>query len=312
MCPFAVPPTLVRTDATVNFNWITTPPAASIGLTNFCVRWRGSIQPEYSETYTFTTDTDSGVRLYVNGQLLINEWVNQPATAWSNTITLTAQQRYNLEMDFYNQIGGAQAQLYWSSPSTPNAIIPQTQLYPVTNPPPAVVLTSPASGSTFTASATVSLSADADAMYNPLSFVSFYTNGILVGSVSNAPYAFTVTGLVAWSYTLTATATDGSGLTGTSAPVAVTVNAASGLPYGLITNATLVAFLNQKMPGSFSGTIPALLSATGAFADTPNRIPAGGLITYLPNTPLWYDNAVKSRYLALPYSGGLIPPGAAN
>jgi uncharacterized repeat protein (TIGR03806 family) len=305
---FSVQPTLVRTDPAIDFDWTSTPPAVSIGLTNFVVRWIGTVQPEYSETYTFSTDTDSGVRLYVNGQLLIDEWVNQPATAWSNTITLTAQQRYNIEMDFYNQTGGAMAQLYWSSPSTPNAIIPQTQIYPVTNPPPAVVLAAPANGSSFTAAASVSLSADADAPYNPLSYVSFYTNGTFLGVVSNAPYAFAVTGLPAGSYTLTATATDGSGLTGTSAPVNITVAAASGLPYGLTTNAALAPFLNQNMPGSYTGSIPLVLSATGAFVDTPNRIPASGLIPYVPNTPLWSDNAVKSRYLALPYNGGLIPP----
>ncbi|HUD47494.1 MAG TPA: LamG-like jellyroll fold domain-containing protein [Candidatus Baltobacteraceae bacterium] len=305
---FSVPPTLVRTDPDIDFNWTSTPPAASIGLTNFVVRWIGSLQPEYSETYTFSTDTDSGVRLYVDGQLLINKWVNEPATAWSNTITLTAQQRYNIEMDFYNKSGGAVAQLYWSSPSTPNAIIPQTQIYPVTNPPPSVVLSAPSNGATYTASASVSLSADADAQYNPISYVSFYTNGTILGVVSNAPYAFTVTGLPAGSYTLTATATDGSGLVGTSAPVTITVAAASGFPYGLTTNATLAAFLNQNMPGSYTGSIPSLLSETGAYVDTSNRVPASGLIPYVPNTPLWSDNAVKSRYLALPYNGGLIPP----
>ncbi len=211
-------------------------------------------------------------------------------------------------MEFYNQTGGAVAQLYWSSPSTPNGIIPETQLYPATNPPPAVVLSAPVDGSAFTAFASVSLSAEADAPYNPLSYVSFYTNGGLVGIVSNAPYAITVTGLQAGNYTLTATATDGSGLTGTSAPVNITVAAANGFPYGLTTNGTLAAFMNQTMPGSSSGSIPLLLSETGAFVDTPNRVPAAGLIPYVPNTPLWSDNAVKSRYLGLPYSGGLIPP----
>jgi mono/diheme cytochrome c family protein len=306
---FAIPPSLVETDATINFNWATTPPTPSIGLTNFAVAWVGSVQPEYNETYTFTTDTGGGVLLYVNGQLLINEWLNQPPTMWSNSITLTAQQRYNIKMEYFNQNGGAGAQLHWSSPSTPNAIIPQSQLYPETNPPPVVELTSPTDGATFTAAATISLSANADALYNPLSYVSFYTNGTLLGTVSNTPYAVTATGLPAGNYLLTATATDGSGLSSTSAPVPITVKPSSGLPYGLTTNGVLAPFLNQNMPGSYSGTLPALLSETGAFADTPNRIPASGLIPYVPNTPLWSDGAVKSRYLGMPYSGGgLISP----
>ncbi len=305
---FALPATLVRTDAAINFNWAATPPDPAIGLTNFAVRWTGSIQPQYNETYTFSTETDSGARLFVNGELLINKWVNQPATAWSNSIALLAQQRYNIEMDFFNQSGGALAQLFWSSPSTPQAIIPQSQLYPVTNPPPAVVLSGPTNGAVFTAAASVSLSAEADALYNPLSCVSFYTNGVLVGAVSNAPYALTVTGLPAGSYTLAATATDGSGLTGASIPVNITVAAASGLPYGLTTNGTLGPFLNQRMPGVFTGSIPLLLSQTGAFADTSNRVPSPGLIPYVPNTPLWSDSAVKSRYLAVPNDAALITP----
>ncbi len=303
---FNVPPTLTRTDAVVNFNWVSTPPAASIGLTNFVVRWIGTVQPEYNETYTFSADTDSGVRLFVNGQLLINKWVNQPATTWSNSITLNAQQLYNLEMDFYNPTGGAVAQLYWSSPSTPNAIIPQTQLYPSTNPPPTVIVSSPANNSSYTATASVTIGVNADAPYNPIAAVSFYANTTFLCSVSNLPYTLTTTGLPAGNYALTAVATDGSGLSSTSAPVNITVTPGTGAPYGLTAAAPVPAFLN--MPTTFTGTLPPLLSLTGAYSDTPNRVPATGLIPYQPNTPLWSDNAVKSRYLAVPNTGGPLTP----
>ncbi len=303
---FSASPTFTRTDPTVNFNWSTTPPSVSIGLSNFVVRWTGAVQPEYNETYTFTTATANGVRLFVNGQLLINHWTNQPFTAWSNTITLAAQQRYNIEMDFFNQSAGAMAQLSWSSPSTANAIIPQTQLYPVTNPPPSVIITAPVPGSAYTASASVTLTADADTSYNPLASVSFYANGTFVGTVTNAPYTVTTTGLGAGTNALTAMATDGSGLSSTSAPVSINVNARSGAPYGMTTNTPVAAFLN--MPTTSGGLLPPLLSETGAFSDTPNRIAASGLIPYNPNVPLWSDGAVKSRYMAVPNNGGATTP----
>ena len=47
------------------------------------------------------------------------------------------------------------------------------------------MLTSPANGSTYTASASVTISADADAPYNPISKVDFYANSAFLGSVSN-------------------------------------------------------------------------------------------------------------------------------
>ena len=46
------------------------------------------------------------------------------------TIPLHAGQQYPITMEFYENGGGAVAQLSWSSPSTAKAIIPQSQLYP--------------------------------------------------------------------------------------------------------------------------------------------------------------------------------------
>jgi uncharacterized repeat protein (TIGR03806 family) len=304
--PFTGSPTLTRIDPTVNFNWGSGSPDPSIGVDTFTVRWTGSVQPQFNETYTFYATADDGVRVWVNGQQLINAWVDQSATTYQGSISLKAQQLYNIVMEYYENGGSAVAQLSWSSPSVTKAIIPQTQLYPFTNPPPGVVLISPASNTTYTASASVTLNATAAAQYNRLDNVAFYANGVFLGSISNNPYLLTTTGLAAGSYALTAVAMDGSGLTSTSAPVNITVNPGSGLPYGLTTRTPVPAFFN--MPQTFNGTLPTLLSQAGVFANTPNMTPANGLIPYSPNTPLWSDGATKTRWMALPYNGGLDTP----
>jgi hypothetical protein len=305
---FTNPPTLTRTDAVVNFNWNSVGPDPTVGQTVFTVRWTGSVEPQFNETYTFYATADDGVRLWVNGQLLANGWVDQAPTTYQGSITLKAQQLYNIRMDYYQNGGGAEAMLAWSSPSTVQAIIPQTQLYPYTNPPPSVILTAPSGSATnFTAAASVTVSAEADAPYNPIGFVSFYANGSFLGSVSNLPYTVTATGLAAGHYALTAVAVDGSGLSSTSAPVNITVTNGSGLAYGLTSNATVSAFLN--MPTTYNGALPALLSGTGAFSNTTNRTPAAGLIPYAPNEPQWKDNALSSWLMAVPNNGGVITPG---
>ncbi len=223
---------LVRTDAVINFNWSTNPPMAGIGLSNYTVRWTGSFQPQYDETYTLYTTTDDGVRLYVNGQLLINDWVDQTATTNRVSLPLVAQQLYSIELDYYQHNSNALAILAWSSASTPQMVIPQTQLYPFTNPPPTVILTSPTNNATYTGTASVTISAEADAPYNPISGVSFYASGNFLGTVSNVPYTLTATGLGAGIYNLQAVAFDGSGLSSTSAVATITVAAGSGQPYG--------------------------------------------------------------------------------
>ena len=91
--------------------------------------WTGQIEPLYTETYTFQTSTDDGVRLWVDGQLIIDKWLDQAATAHTGSIALVAGQKVDIRMDYYENAGGATAQLAWSSPSQALQIVPQSQLY---------------------------------------------------------------------------------------------------------------------------------------------------------------------------------------
>jgi hypothetical protein len=120
---------LTRTDATVNFDWGAGSPAPSLGADTFSVRWTGQVQPQFSQTYTFYTRVDDGVRLWVNGSLLVDKWIDQAPTEWSGAIALTGGTKYNIQLDFYENGGGAVAQLSWSSPSQAKQIIPESRLF---------------------------------------------------------------------------------------------------------------------------------------------------------------------------------------
>src|SRR5205814_5590868 len=85
---------LTRTDATVNFDWGTGSPYLLIGANTFSARWTGFVQPQYSQTYTFYTTSDDGVRLWVNGIQIINNWTDHGSTENSGTITLVAVVKY--------------------------------------------------------------------------------------------------------------------------------------------------------------------------------------------------------------------------
>jgi len=296
------PPTLVRVDSRIDFNWSTTGPDPSVGQNNFTVAWTGSVQPQFDETYTFSSTADDGVRLWVNGQELYNGWVAEGATTYDGSIALKAGQLYNIELDYFQSGGDAVVGLQWSSPSTPEEFIPTTQLYPYTNPPPVVALTAPANGATVTGGSSVTLTANAAAQYNLLSQVVFYTNGVCLGGLTNPPYTLTVSGLAPGSLVLTAVAMDGSGLASTSAPVTLTINPGSGRPYGLTNRPVVPAYFN--LPASIMGALPATLSQAGVFTDTTNLVPAAGLLPYTPNTLAWSDGAVSTHWLAVPWAGG--------
>ncbi|MFZ6012174.1 MAG: PQQ-dependent sugar dehydrogenase, partial [Bacteroidota bacterium] len=125
---FTGQPDLVRLDATVNFNWGDGAPASGITPDHFTVRWLGEVLPQFTEEYTFSVTADDGIRLWVNNVLLIDKWIDQPPTQWSGTMLLMAGQKYPVKIEYYENGGGAVAQLHWSCSKFAKQIIPASQL----------------------------------------------------------------------------------------------------------------------------------------------------------------------------------------
>jgi regulation of enolase protein 1 (concanavalin A-like superfamily) len=99
--------------------------------------------------------------------------------------------------------------------------------------PPVVSITGPASGSTFTAPASITISAAASDSDGSIAKVDFFSGATLLGSDVTAPYSVTWNNVAAGSYTVTAVATDDSGAAATSAAVSITVSgSSSALPAG--------------------------------------------------------------------------------
>ena len=125
---------LTRLDPTVDFTWGT----ASLPIANnggyYSVRWTGQVQPQYSETYYFVANTDDGVKLWVNDQLVIDFWTNKLATDLTGSINLQAGTRYNIRMEYFQfrQTNSSVAHLSWYSPDQSKQIIPASRLYPTT------------------------------------------------------------------------------------------------------------------------------------------------------------------------------------
>jgi xylan 1,4-beta-xylosidase len=95
----------------------------------------------------------------------------------------------------------------------------------VTGTPPTVSITAPADKSSFTTLQTITLTADASDSDGSVSGVEFYDGNTLLGSDNAAPYSFTWTGANAGTHSISARATDNSGLTATSSVVVITVQA---------------------------------------------------------------------------------------
>jgi hypothetical protein len=121
---------LLRVDGTVNFNWGTGSPGTGVPADNFSARWTGTVKAVSTEAYTFCTQSDDGVRLWVNGVALVNNWTDHGNTENCGQLNLTQGQSYSLKLEYYENTGSAVMILLWQTPSITKQVVPKLQLYP--------------------------------------------------------------------------------------------------------------------------------------------------------------------------------------
>jgi hypothetical protein len=296
---FTGPPTWTNNDYSINYDWAQAGPFPSPwdSCTNyFTIRWLGTLQPYYpNQTYTFYTTSDDGVRLWVNGQLLIDQWVPQGATEWSGSIALGSSP-VDLILEYFEQTGNASVSLSWDSLSVAKGAIPPAQMCaadPGAGVPPLAKLTAPTNSSTATLPTPITLTATVTPEEATINKVEFYNNATNLLGTANAPppYSKTWTPPAAGVYNITARVyynsshtlnTPANKLTVTAPALsATTISKISGttLTYGggagsqfvLLKSANATAALsnwtrtatNSATPGTF--TIPAVGTAAPVF-----------------------------------------------
>ena len=216
-----------RKDATLDIDWGTGSPDASVTVDHFSARWTGQIQPKYSGVYTFYVTSDDGRRLWINNQLVVDKWFDDGGTEYSGTIALTAGQKYDIKLEYYENGGGAKVQLQWSSISQVKQTVPTSQLF--SNPLPTVSITSPTNNANF--SAPVSVVINVNALDNgSIVKVEYYNGSSKIGESTVAPFTFSWTNVTEGSYAIKARATDNLG--GVTESVAVSVNVTTGVNNG--------------------------------------------------------------------------------
>ena len=100
---------------------------------DFSARWSGVVTAPLSGRYTFSTLSDDGVRLRVNGALVIDKWVEQGATRHDATVQLEAGKPTPIALEYFQGGGGATVHLSWQVPGGEVQIVPASALHPAPN-----------------------------------------------------------------------------------------------------------------------------------------------------------------------------------
>lgn len=104
-------PVVARNDSAINFDWGMGRPHSRITRADFSVRWTRTMWLR-AGTWRFTTTTKDGVRLYVDNELVIDEWQRQDVTTYTADVSLGAG-NHAIRMEYFHVSGAAVAKLTW-------------------------------------------------------------------------------------------------------------------------------------------------------------------------------------------------------
>ncbi|HQE92667.1 MAG TPA: PA14 domain-containing protein [Anaerolineae bacterium] len=104
-------PAVVRNDIQVDFNWAGDSPAGGIPADNFSARWTRTLDFE-GGTYRFFLTMDDGARLYVDGNLSIDQWRPGSVRTVTADLPLTAG-NHSLRVEYYEATGQSVIRLRW-------------------------------------------------------------------------------------------------------------------------------------------------------------------------------------------------------
>ncbi len=105
-------PVLTRIDSMVNFNYGTGSPAPGLPVDHFSIRWKGRIVPP-DTIHHLGTSSDDGIRLYLDGKLIIDDWTDHAETPDQAKVDLIPGKAYDVEIQYFEDAQGACARLTW-------------------------------------------------------------------------------------------------------------------------------------------------------------------------------------------------------
>jgi beta-glucosidase len=120
-------PKFVRVDKSVEFDWADKSPAKNFPADNFSVRWTGKIISPTTGTFSISAGSDDGIRLFIDGKKIIDNWVVRGYTEDRAEINLTKGQEYSIKIEYFENGADAQATLGWTAGSDKDEEIVKAQ-----------------------------------------------------------------------------------------------------------------------------------------------------------------------------------------
>lgn len=113
----------IRTDDSIDFQWGASTPDPMLTSPTYSVLWSGTLTPEFSETYTFHATVSGVIVVWIDGDIVVLRFADEPLTQVSGDVLLEAGVQHSLVVAYLPFTQEGSVRLEWSSPSVPRELV---------------------------------------------------------------------------------------------------------------------------------------------------------------------------------------------
>lgn len=107
---------LERVDSAIDFDWQDQGPGDPVGNDEFSARWTGELLAPVSGTYTLRVESDDGVRLWIDDELVADEWSEHAVETCEARVDLAADRPAPFRAEYFEARGDAVVRVSWIRP----------------------------------------------------------------------------------------------------------------------------------------------------------------------------------------------------
>ena len=108
-------PVMTRVDPQLTFGWTLYPPDPKLAPDCYSVRWAGTLIAPESGLFKLGIEGNDGYRLYLDGKLLIDNWVKFSYSTRLSDVKLEKGKQYEIKVEYFESSGPAKFSLVWNA-----------------------------------------------------------------------------------------------------------------------------------------------------------------------------------------------------
>lgn len=98
----------------IDDEWWGEPPVPGVDPQVCSIRWTGKLKPGKSAQYLFSARVDDGIRVWIDGKIIINQWHLNDVGVFAGATKLVANQEYDLKVEYFNALNEGEVRLLWA------------------------------------------------------------------------------------------------------------------------------------------------------------------------------------------------------